>query len=78
MSGIRAEVREAGCRIPGCQIGGEFITLNNQKRLPTHCCPISNTRKVILDRNDPDPFVSPRLTVQERGSASSDSYCADF
>ena len=35
MSGVRAEAQEAGCRIPGGQVGGEFITLSNQKRFPT-------------------------------------------
>jgi len=29
------EAQEAGCRIPGGQVGGEFITPSNQKRLPT-------------------------------------------
>lgn len=35
MSGVRAEAQEAGCRMPGGQVGAEFITLSNQKRLPT-------------------------------------------
>lgn len=34
MSGVQAEAQEAGCRIPGGQVGGEFITPSNQKRLP--------------------------------------------
>jgi hypothetical protein len=35
MSGVQVEAQEAGCRIPGGQVGGEFITLSNQKRFPT-------------------------------------------
>ena len=31
MSGGQAEAQEAGCRIPGGQVGGEFITPSNQK-----------------------------------------------
>jgi len=35
MSGVRAEVQEAGCRMSGGQVGGESFTLSNQKRLQT-------------------------------------------
>ena len=35
MSGVQAEAQEAGCRMPGGQVGGEFITPSNQKRFPT-------------------------------------------
>ena len=35
MLGVQAEAQEAGCRIPGGQVGGEFITLSNQKIFPT-------------------------------------------
>lgn len=35
MSGVQAEAQETGCRMPGDQVGAEFITLSNHKRLPT-------------------------------------------
>lgn len=34
MSGVRVEAQEAGCRMSGGQVGGEFIPPSNQKRLP--------------------------------------------
>ncbi len=49
MSGVRAEAQEAGCRMPGGQVGAEFITLSNQKRLPTPLI-LSPTRFLTFPR----------------------------
>ena len=69
MSGVRAEAQEAGCRMPGGQVGAEFITLSNQKRLPT---PFTFARAdfvAVVKREDDVRPISPVQDFMRTGGA---------